>query len=71
MFQWNYVTSWKVTGSIPDKVIGFINSPNLSSLTMVLGSNRPLTGMCTRNLPGDKGAAREADNLTAICESIV
>jgi hypothetical protein len=39
---------------------------------MVLGSNQPLKEMSTRNLPGGKGRpAREADNLTAICESIV
>jgi hypothetical protein len=31
-----------------------------------------LTEMSTRNLPGGKGRpAREADNLTAICEPIV
>jgi hypothetical protein len=39
---------------------------------MTLGSTQPLTEMSTRNLPGDKGRpARKADNLTAICESIV
>jgi hypothetical protein len=43
-----------------------------SSLNMTLGSTQPLTEMSTKNLPGDKGRpAREADNLTAICESIV
>jgi hypothetical protein len=32
----------------------------------------PLTEMSTRNLPGGKGRrARNADNITAICESIV
>jgi hypothetical protein len=37
---------------------------------MALGSTQPL--MSTRNLLGGKGRpAREADNLTAICESIV
>jgi hypothetical protein len=36
---------------------------------MALGSTQPLTKMSTRNLPGGKGGpAREADNLTAICE---
>jgi hypothetical protein len=39
---------------------------------MVLGSTQSLTGMNTKNLPGDKGLqARKADNLTATCESIV
>jgi hypothetical protein len=39
---------------------------------MALGSTQPLTEMSTRNLTGGKGEpAREADNLTAICESIV
>jgi hypothetical protein len=39
---------------------------------MALGSTQPLTEMSARNLTGGKGrAARESDNLTAICESIV
>jgi hypothetical protein len=39
---------------------------------MALGSTQPLTEMSTRNIPGGKGrSAREADNLTAICEPIV
>jgi hypothetical protein len=39
---------------------------------MALGSTQPLTEMSTRNLPGGKGRpAREADNLTAICEPIL
>jgi hypothetical protein len=39
---------------------------------MALGSTQPLTEMSTRNLSGGKGRpAREADNLTTICESIV
>jgi hypothetical protein len=39
---------------------------------MALGSTQPLTEMSTRNLPGRKRRpAREADNLTAICEPIV
>jgi hypothetical protein len=59
-------------GSIPDEVIGFFNRPNPSSRTMALWSTQPLTEMSTRNLPGGKGRpARKADNLTAICESIV
>jgi hypothetical protein len=39
---------------------------------MALGSTQPLTEMSTGNLPGGKGRpAREADNFTAIFESIV
>jgi hypothetical protein len=35
-------------------------------------SNQPLTEMSSRNLTGGKGRpARDADNLTAICEPIV
>jgi hypothetical protein len=37
---------------------------------VALGSTRPLTEMSTRNHPGG-GPARKADNLTAICETIV
>jgi hypothetical protein len=59
-------------GSIPDKVIGFFNWPNSSSRNMALGSTQPLTEMSTRNLPrGKVRSAREADNLTAICEPAV
>jgi hypothetical protein len=65
-------TSLNVAGSIPDEIIGFFNWPNPSSRTMALESTKPLTEMSTRNLPGGKGRpAREADNLTAICEPIV
>jgi hypothetical protein len=64
--------NWKVTGSIPDKVIGFFNRPKPSIRTIDLGSTQPLTEMSTRNLPGGKGRpARKADNLTTICEAIV
>jgi hypothetical protein len=39
---------------------------------MALGSTQPLTEMSTRNLLGSKGwPARNADNLSAICEPIV
>jgi hypothetical protein len=40
---------------------------------MAQTSTQPLTEMSTRNLPGGGGGrpAREADNLTAICEPIV
>jgi hypothetical protein len=66
-----YAKSRKVAGSIPNKIIGFLNWPNLSSSTMALRPTQPLTQMSTRNLPGGKGRpARKAD-LTAICEPIV
>jgi hypothetical protein len=68
----HYATSRKVAGSIPDKVIAFLNWPIPSSRTMALGSTQPLTETSTRNLPGGKGRpARGADNLIAICEPIV
>jgi hypothetical protein len=39
---------------------------------MAVGSTRPLTEMSIRNPSGGKGRpARKADNLTAICETIV
>jgi hypothetical protein len=41
---------------------------------MVLESTQPLTEMSTRTFPGGgakRPPAREADNLTAICEPIV
>jgi hypothetical protein len=38
----NYVTSWKVAGSIPDGITGFFSWPNPSSRTMALGSTQPL-----------------------------
>jgi hypothetical protein len=34
----HYATGRKVTGSIPDEIIGFFNWPNPSSRTMVRGS---------------------------------
>jgi hypothetical protein len=38
---------------------------------MALGSTQPLTEVSTRNIFGGKERpAREADNLTAICDSI-
>jgi hypothetical protein len=64
--------SEKITGTIPDAVIGFFNLPYPSSCTMALGSTEPLTKMITRNLHSGKGRpARKADNLTAICEPII
>jgi hypothetical protein len=39
---------------------------------MALRSTKPVTEMSTRNLPGGKGRpAHKADNLTAICETII
>jgi hypothetical protein len=39
---------------------------------MALGLTQPLTEMSTRNIPGGKGRSElKADNLTAICETIV
>jgi hypothetical protein len=72
IFGGHYATSQKVAGSIPVEVIGFFDGPNPSSRTMALGSTQPLREMSTRKLPGGKErSAREADNLTAICEAIV
>jgi hypothetical protein len=63
--------SQKVACSIPDETTGFFNYPNPSNRIMALGSTQPLTEMSTRNLPGGKGRpAREADNLTAICNRL-
>jgi hypothetical protein len=65
--------SRKVVVSIPDENIEFfIDLHNPSSRTMALASTKPLTEMSSKNLPGGKGRpARNADNLTAICEPIV
>jgi hypothetical protein len=72
IFDTQYATSWKGAVSIPDEVIGFLNRPNPSYRSMALGSTQPLTEMSTRNLSGRKvRPARKADNLIAICESIV
>jgi hypothetical protein len=38
----HYATSRKITGSIPENVNGFFNSPNPSSRTIVLGWTQPL-----------------------------
>jgi len=45
-------TIQKVTGSIPDGVIGIFHSHNPSGRTMALGSTQPLTEMSTRNISG-------------------
>jgi hypothetical protein len=58
-------------GSIPDEVIGFLNRPTPSSRNLALDSTQPLTEMSTRNLPGGKEQpARNANDLTVICEPI-
>jgi hypothetical protein len=65
-------TCRKVAGSIIVKVTAFFNWPSPWSRTMALGSTQSLTEMSTKNLPGGKGRpALKADNLTAICESII
>jgi hypothetical protein len=71
----HYVTSRKVTDSIPDEIIGFFffNLPNLSSRNMAMG----VDSACTRNeyqqdFWGLKGGRRvKADNLAAIYELTV
>jgi hypothetical protein len=68
----HYATSWKVTGSIPDEVIGFFNWLNPSSHTMALKSTPPLIEMSARDPHGGIGQlVHKAYNLTAICELTV
>ena len=43
-------TNRKVTGSIPDGVIGIFHRHNPSDRTMALGSTQPLTEMSTRRI---------------------
>jgi hypothetical protein len=51
---------------------GRVNLFSPSSRIVALGSAQPLTELSTRNLTGGEGLpAHKADNLTAICESIV
>jgi hypothetical protein len=58
-------TSWKVSGSIPDGVIGIFHWHNPSGCTMALGSTQPLTEMSTRNISWvERWPARRADELT-------
>jgi hypothetical protein len=55
----------------PMKSLDFFNLPDPSSRNVVLVSTQPLE-MSTMKLPrGKRSPARKADNLTAICESIV
>ena len=58
-------TSRKVTGSIPDGVIGIFHWHNPSSHSMALESTQTLTEMSTRNISwGQRRPVRRADNLT-------
>jgi hypothetical protein len=41
-FTFNYATSRKVAGTIPDEITGFSNWPNPSSRTAALASTQPL-----------------------------
>ena len=43
-------TNRKVSGSIPDGVIGIFHQRNPSDRTMALGSTQPLTEMSTRSI---------------------
>jgi hypothetical protein len=52
-----YVKSRRVEFWNPAKVTGFFNVPNLSSRTMALGLNDPLTEMSTRDFPGVQSEA--------------
>ena len=56
-------TSRKVTGSIPDGVIGIFHWHNPSSRTVALGLTQPVTEISTRNISWGLKALR-ADNLT-------
>jgi hypothetical protein len=58
-------------GSIPDEVTAIFSRFNPSSLTVTLGLTQPVTEMSISNLGGKGRPASKADNLTAICESIV
>lgn len=44
----HYATSWKVAGSVPDEVIGFLICRNPFSRTMALWSTEPLAGLSNR-----------------------
>jgi hypothetical protein len=68
----HYATSRKVTGLIPDEVIEFFSIYLVLPAALWPWGLILLIEMSTRNLPGGKvRPAREADNLTAICEPIV
>jgi hypothetical protein len=55
----------KVTVSIPDEVIEFLNWPNSSSRTVALRSTQSLTEMSTGNLPGGKKGVRRVRLTTS------
>jgi hypothetical protein len=59
-------TSWKVTGSIPDRLTRIFHWHNPSGHTMALGLTQPLTELSTRNnFWGCKGGpVHTNDNLT-------
>ena len=62
--DWNYATSRKVSGSIPDGVIGIFHWHNPSGRIVVLGSTQPLTEMSTGSISlGWSRTVRRADNL--------
>jgi hypothetical protein len=66
------VTSLKVAGSSPDKVIDVYNLRNIYSRKMTLGISQPITEIITRrSFWGKAVLARKADNIPAICEPIV
>jgi hypothetical protein len=54
----------KVAGSIPDEVIGFLDSLNPSCRTVPLGWTQPLTEISARNLPGGNSMACYRDSFT-------
>jgi hypothetical protein len=61
-----YATSRKVSDSITDEIIGFLNLSIPSSRTMALVLPQPVTEMSTRNLDGCKAwPLRKGDILTA------
>ena len=61
-------TNWKVTGSIPNDVIGIFHWQNPSSRTMALGSTQPLTEIGTENISwGWRRPVCRADNLSPSC----
>ena len=51
----HYATNWQVAGSIPNGVIGIIQSHNPFGRTMALRSTQPLTEMSTRCICWGKG----------------
>jgi hypothetical protein len=63
------VTSWKVVGSIPNEVSGFLNWPNPSKLHCGPEVNSSSNRNGYQNLPGSNGRpVYKAENLTTICE---